>query len=145
MVQTRCEAHELREFSETLAARRALLEINVSGRRREGSFESACFPFKVCQLRRGHELDVQLTTAFREMGRQGAKIAVVGGKGTVELSHETAYGEGLVYQDNVPACFRQIQSSPDAAHAPADYEHLIAGVGSFHLHLHPDFLSKVCD
>ncbi len=126
MVETGGEAHRVGKLAVTLTAPRAFPQIDVPGLRRQLCCETACLPGKTGQLRHGHELDVQLTPAFRQMGRQGAEIAIIGGKGTVELGHETADGEALVDQHHVPARFRQVQGGPDAAHTPTDHKHLIA-------------------
>lgn len=140
MIQARCKSDAFGKLFETIAACRALVQVDVPGGAGQGNGEVAGVSLNAGDLCHGHQLDVQLPAAFGQVRRQCTQIAVVGRKRAVELGHEPADGKCPVYQNHVPSGFRQIQGRSYPTETAADHQYFVVGLKSvdvLHIYLYP--------
>jgi len=138
MIQTRREPNALGAFLEAVPAGRTFRKVNESRRGCQDDFERPGLAFCLYQLSQREKLNVQLSSAFREVRGKSAQVAVVGGEGPVQLGHQAADGRSPVYEDNIPAGFSKIQRSFNSSHTGPDDEGPVASYLMMIFHIYPN-------
>jgi hypothetical protein len=138
MIQARREPNALGAFLEAVPAGRAFRKVNESRRGGQGNLERPGLAFCFHQLSHREKLNVQLSSAFREVRGKSAQVAVVRRECAVQLGHQAADGRSLVYEDHIPAGFSKIQRSFNSSHTGPDDKGSVAFYPIMIFHIYPN-------
>ena len=83
----------------------------------------AWLAFDTLEFGVGHHLDIEVSAALDQLGRENAHRAVVGGESLVQLRHHPADRGALVEQVDFEAGLRQIERGLDTSNASPDDQH----------------------
>jgi hypothetical protein len=146
VIQTRGEQDTLWKRLKAICARRAPAQIDESGARFQSDPESSWVTFQIEEFGHGQKLDMKLSPALGQMGRDGTEITIVCGKGPVELGHQAANGWRPVDQHYILACLCQVERCLDPTKAATNHESPVAVsfmIMIFHLRSDIPFIPKV--
>ena len=103
-----------------LLAGGAFVSIDVAGLLFEPQVKSTRLPTHIEDIGIGQNLDIGMIGQFRQFGTQHARRAIIGGKGFVQLGHDTAHIGLFFYQMHSKTGIGNIQSGLDTGNATAD-------------------------
>jgi hypothetical protein len=138
MVQTGGESDTIGEGLVAVSTSCTKLGFDVSRFGFKSNFEMTGFPITIHKLGKRSEIQMPFPAAFSQVGRNGAHIAVIGGEGPIQQSHQAAKRGGLVDQNHISSRFGQVQRRFDSANSTAYDENFTIrkhSIGLTHLFL----------
>jgi hypothetical protein len=107
----------------TIAAGGTLGRVNIAGFLMKGDFEISFRAFNRFNFRTGDQVDVEMPADLDQFGRDNSHRTIIGGKGFIQLTHDTADGRGLLDQMNQISGFGQVQGCLHAGNSGTHHHH----------------------
>jgi hypothetical protein len=104
----------------TFATARALGHVDISGIFMDVGGKPTRFPGEFVKFTVGDKLYVQMPADLDQFGRDDSHGTVIGGKGFIQLRHQTANGGRLLQQIDIVSGIGQIQGRLHSGNAAAD-------------------------